>query len=191
MQDMRTPVEINITHRVRLLPAARVESCWAAAAEMLYDGARPRAAQRPEPVITNQPDVDDQTSPSAPPHQAACTLSQFAREWGLEVLPPQDWTVSRLADALRPRPLWAGAYLPNGHAMVITGLFGDGSPGGTYVTALDPWPAETGTVHRLPYAVWARRYSAQAMHMLYRPARVTTLRSAAFPFARELAAGED
>jgi hypothetical protein len=76
--------------------------------------------------------------------------------------------------------------------MVLCGLFGDGSPAGTYVTALDPWPADTGTVHRLPYAVWAQRYSAQTMHMLHRLVRTTaTVRSAAFPFARELAAGED
>ena len=184
-------MEIKITHRVTPIPAARVESCWAAAAEMLYDGARPRAAQWPRSTTASEPGADGKSSPPLPPHQSACTLPQFAREWGLEILPPQDWTPTRLAHALTPRPLWAGAYLPNGHAMVLCGLFGDGSPGGTYVTALDPWPADTGTVHRLPYAVWAQRYSLQTMHVLYRPAPAWTPRSATLPFAHEFVFGED
>lgn len=184
-------MEINITHRVRLLPAARVESCWAAAAEMLYDGTRPRSAQWPKSTMACEPGAEEQLSPPPPPHQAVCTLSQFAREWGLEVLPARHWTPADLAVVLTPRPLWAGAYLPNGHAMVLCGLFGDGSSGGTYVTALDPWPAESGTVHRLPYAVWAQRYSLHTMHVLYRPTRARVPRSAAVPFAHAFAFGED
>ena len=191
-EEIRSLVEINITHRVRLLPAARVESCWAAAAEMLYDGARPHAAQWPKSTMAIEFGVDGPTlPPQPPPHRAACTLSQFAREWGLEVLAPRDWNPARLAEALDPRPLWAGAYLPNGHAMVLCGLFGDGSPGGTYVTALDPWPADTGTAHRLRFAVWAQRYSLHTMHVLYRPARARAPRFTAFPFAHEFAFGED
>ena len=160
-------MEINITHRVTPIPAARAESCWAAAALVLHNGARPRAAQVTAPMVT--PDTGAVATAPHPAHVGAGTLAQFALEWGLERLTTNDWTAPGLARILAPRPLWAGAYLPNGHAMVLTGLFGDGSPGGTHVTIFDPLPAGAGSMYKLPFSVWATRYPLRTMQLLFRP----------------------
>ena len=180
-------MELKIVHRVNLLPADSAESCWAAAASMLYGGGRPLAARWPKSPpaeAASDPDSPDAPAVAVPPHLASGTLAQFAHEWALELLPPRQWGVADFAELLKAVPLWTGAYRPNGHAMVLTGLFGDGSPGGTYVTALDPLPESTGAVLRLPFSVWAHRYSLPTMHVLYRPARVSAPRPTPWEPAR-------
>lgn len=167
VKEVQSLVEINIVHRVTPIPAVRAESCWAAAALVLHNGARPRAAQGTAP--TDTPDTGAVATAAHPAHVGAGTLAQFALEWGLERVPSDDWTAPELARIMASRPLWAGAYLPNGHAMVLAGLFGDGSPGGTHVTICDPLPADVGSVYKLPFSVWATRYPLRTMQLLFRP----------------------
>jgi hypothetical protein len=128
---------------------------------MLYGG-RSQLRSGPTPV-------DGHQAAGAGAHIAASSLPAFAYEWGLQLLRPQRWTVQGLAQLLAHRPVWAGAYRPNGHAMVLAGMLGDGSDAGTFLTVLDPWPPETGSIDRLPFSVWAGRYSAGSMYILHRP----------------------
>ena len=157
-------MEIKIDHPVQLIPAARAESCWAAAASMLYGGGRPLAASHARESAER---IGDTLASAL--HAGPSTLAQFALQWELVTVHPHAWTLHALADLLARRPLWAGAYRPNGHAMVLSGMLGDGSDGGTFLTVLDPWPPATGAVHHLPFSVWQTRYSLPSMYVLHRP----------------------
>jgi hypothetical protein len=157
-------LEIKIEHLLDLVPAARAESCWAAAASMLYGGGRPLAA-----AYARESGRQTGEDSAAVLHTGPATLPQFALQWELTVLRPRPWTLDALTDLLSRRPLWAGAYRPNGHAMVVTGMLGNGTPGGTFITVLDPLPPDTGKVHNLQFSVWQTRFSLPSMYILHRP----------------------
>jgi Papain-like cysteine protease AvrRpt2 len=164
-------LEIKIAHRVELLAAGGFESCWAAAAAMLYGGGRPAGARQTAPDSPSHGDAGATAVVTTPVHVAAGTLAHFARQWELTLLRPREWTPDGLSKLLERRPLWLGAYRPNGHAMVLAGMLGDGTAGGTHLTVLDPLPRDRGAVHCLPFSVWAARYSLASMHVLHRPIR--------------------
>jgi hypothetical protein len=164
-------LEVKIAHPVELIPAKAAESCWAAAALALFGGTRPLGARAISPLASGDSNGDGPADSATPLHVGPSTLAEFSQQWGLTLLRPRDWTVDALATLLERRPLWLGAYRPNGHAMVLAGMLGDGTPGGTHLTILDPLPPQTGAVHRLPFSVFAARYSLAAMHVLHRPVR--------------------
>ena len=79
---------------------------------------------------------------------------EFAAAWGLEVEPPQDYSVEGFASLLKwAGPLWIGRHptgnAPNsGHAVCVIGLTGNGEPAGTLVHFHDPWPPNEGRADR-------------------------------------------
>jgi hypothetical protein len=71
-------------------------------------------------------------------------VGMFASDLGLIAEPPQSYTVDGFRQLLESNgPLWVGASVPGLHAIVVTGIYADGSA--TFVRITDPWDREVGT----------------------------------------------
>ncbi|MGE5245573.1 MAG: Ig-like domain-containing protein, partial [Betaproteobacteria bacterium] len=162
----RTPVEIGHTaggmpKRLRLLPGAKKQaidisydvplvpqqtsmSCWAAGAAMIV-AFRDHVSVDP---------IDIAMANSTSQGCSSCTgywqqyvqglnsaiYSDFLSTWGLVAEAPQTYTVDGFRQLLQQYgPLWVGTAQGGAHIRVVTGMSGDGTPDGTYVTVNDPW----------------------------------------------------
>ena len=137
----------DIWHEVPLVPQLTGMSCWAAAAAMII-GWRDCLDIDPEEVARASgywSDYRDGMHPN--------DIDAFAHTWGLHVAPVESLTVARLRELLeRNGPLWVGEASEGLHVVVVAGAFGDGTPDGTFVRVLDPWPAGRGERYTLTMA---------------------------------------
>lgn len=120
---------------VELIPQPTDVSCWAAAAAMVV-GWKELLSLSPEAVAKI---AGRTTATGLDPAQ----VKQFAREIGLAFEYPQSYTVDgfrRLLDA--NGPLWIGAAVPGLHAIVVTGMYEDGT--NAFVRISDPWDRQVG-----------------------------------------------
>jgi hypothetical protein len=121
---------------VELVPQPTNLSCWAASAAMVV-GWRDRMSLTPDAVAAI---AQRTTATGLDPAQ----VGQFAREIGLVADAPQSYSVSGMRQLLTQcGPLWVGADMPGLHAIVVTGLYSDGTA--TYVRISDPWDRAVGT----------------------------------------------
>jgi uncharacterized protein YycO len=158
---------------VELVPQPSDQSCWATAGAMVV-GWDQRVSLSPETVAA----IAGRTTPQG--------LSQndrkaFADAIGLIAEPPRSYNVEGLRRLLEGSgPLWVSVQLPtSGHAIVVTGIYGDGATdgSGTYVRIADPWDRVVGTpgapgaylsTHRtgsryiLSWSDFTREYEARA-----------------------------
>ena len=156
--------DVNWTD-VQLVPQPTSMSCWAAAAAMVV-GWRDRVSVDPAAVASGSGFWSEYTSGLWPRDH-----DDMGRAWGLVVEPPQSYSVDGLRALIeRNGPLWIGLLMPSGshgfpdaygHAVVVTGLYGDGTPGGTKLRILDPLPEGTGSRYELSLAEFARRYESR------------------------------
>ncbi|MFM0631241.1 N-acetylmuramoyl-L-alanine amidase [Paraburkholderia xenovorans] len=110
-------------------------SCWAAAASMVI-GWRDRVSLTPEAVAT----ICSRPLGAA---LKAVNFEAFAREMGLSYEYPVCYTVDGFRTLIENKgPLWVFALVPSGHAIVVTGLYSDGSR--TFVRITDPWDRDIG-----------------------------------------------
>ena len=128
-------------HDVQLVPQPTTRTCWAAAAAMVV-GWRDRLSIDPDEVVRGSAGLwSKMTGGGLPPRNR----DELAAVWGLATEPPRDYTVDGFADLLRRcGPLWIGVADPDGHAVVVTGISGDGGADTTSIHYHDPWPAGTG-----------------------------------------------
>src|SRR5262249_32014292 len=74
----------------------------------------------------------------------AVDFEAFAKEMGLNYEYPVCYTVDGLRTLLENKgPLWVFALVPSGHAVVVTGLYSDGT--NTFVRVTDPWDRTVGS----------------------------------------------
>jgi Papain-like cysteine protease AvrRpt2 len=60
--------------------------------------------------------------------------------WGLEVEPPQNYSVEAFGELLNNYgPLWVASAEPGPHIRVVTGIVSDGKEDGTLLYVNDPW----------------------------------------------------
>jgi hypothetical protein len=60
--------------------------------------------------------------------------------------PPQSYTIDGLRALVESKgPLWVAAAVPGLHAIVVTGVYSDGSVDNTFVRINDPWDRNPGT----------------------------------------------
>jgi Papain-like cysteine protease AvrRpt2/Protein of unknown function (DUF3238) len=70
-------------------------------------------------------------------------VGQFASDMGLVAEPPQSYTIDGFRQLVANNgPLWVGAAVPGLHAIVVTGVYSDGTS--TFVRITDPWDREIG-----------------------------------------------
>lgn len=112
---------------VQLVAQTTGDNCWAAAASMVV-GWRDRMSI--DPALLPRP----------------ADIPALARAFDLEIEPAQSYTVDGFADLLtRKGPLWVAALVPGFHAIVVTGIQGDGDPDTTLVYVSDPWERDPGS----------------------------------------------
>jgi hypothetical protein len=97
-------------------------------------------------------------------------IQSFANNNGLQLFMGQSWTVDGLADLLRDGPISIMGQLADLHAVVVSGISGDGTPGGTTLTIIDPWPVGVGSTYTLTYERLMRDYP-MSTHYIVRPRR--------------------
>ncbi|XXF81310.1 N-acetylmuramoyl-L-alanine amidase [Myxococcaceae bacterium GXIMD 01537] len=149
--------QFDVWNEVPLVPQLTGMSCWAAAAAMLV-GWRDSIPVEPEAVAHGsgawaayRAGLDPSDVPS------------LARAWGLTLETPRAITVDALRQHLEDRgPLWAGEASPGLHSVVVTGIYGDGTPDGTFVRINDPWPEGRGARYRRSFRDLMRNFSAAA-----------------------------
>jgi hypothetical protein len=111
-------------------------SCWAAAAAMVV-GWRDRMSLPPEAIAEI---AGRTTATGLDPAQ----VEQFANEMGLSFEYPQCYTIDGFRQLLETNgPLWIASAVPGLHAIVVTGMYHDGT--NSYVRITDPWDRQVGT----------------------------------------------
>ena len=134
----------DIWHEVPLVPQLTGMSCWAAAAAMII-GWRDCLDIDPEDVARASGRWADYRDGMRPDD-----IDAFADTWGLHVEPVESLTIAHLRDLLQTNgPLWVGEASDGLHVIVIAGVHGDGTPEGTFVRVLDPWPEGRGERYTL------------------------------------------
>jgi N-acetyl-anhydromuramyl-L-alanine amidase AmpD len=119
-------------------------SCWATAASLVV-GWRDKTSidvQALKKLFTGK------TGISSDQGLYATDDKKLADAVGLVAAPPQCYTVEGFRGLLENYgPLWVGIHTDDGwgHAVVVTGIYGDGSMDGTYVRIHDPWGRAPGT----------------------------------------------
>ncbi|MCU0567015.1 MAG: hypothetical protein MUF49_10505 [Oculatellaceae cyanobacterium Prado106] len=121
-------------YEVPLIPQQTAYSAWTAAAAMLV-------AWRDEMPL-NLNELAQGAGPWALYKSALQTEDpNFFKVWGLATKPAQTLTVDSFVQLIMDTfgPIWVAADPPGSRARVITGVYGDGTPEGTYVLINDPW----------------------------------------------------
>lgn len=119
-------------------------SCWATAAALVV-GWRDRVSmdiQALKKLFTDKTGVASNTGLYAYDNQ------KLADTFGLVAEAPQCYTVDGFRQLLENYgPVWVGIHTEDGwgHAVVVTGMYGDDTPDGTYVRIHDPWGRSPGT----------------------------------------------
>ncbi|MGB0065366.1 MAG: papain-like cysteine protease family protein [Terracidiphilus sp.] len=115
-------------------------SCWAASAAMVV-GWRDKVSLDPAAIASGAGQWAAFTNGLNP-----ADIPTLATAWGLAQEPGQCYNANGLLQLLQTYgPLWVGAEVPGLHAIVVTGIYGDGTPDGTYVRINDPWDRDPGT----------------------------------------------
>ena len=146
VQDVaRAAAAVDVRHEVQLVPQLTGFSCWAAGAAMLVSW-RDRISIDPS-EIARANGYWAQYAAGLHPEDVG-----MFNTWRLKPEPAQSYTVGGFAELLRRHgPLWVASAEPGPHIRVVTGMVGDGTPGGTLVHVNDPW--EQGmTAFRTPNA---------------------------------------
>jgi papain like cysteine protease AvrRpt2/N-acetylmuramoyl-L-alanine amidase-like protein len=144
---------------VELVPQPTSMSCWAAAAAMVV-GWRDRVSINPAEIARGiGPWVRYEALRTG---LFAEDTDELATAWKLSPLPPQSYSVDGFRQVLESHgPLWVGVAVPSGHAICVYGMYGDGTPEGTKVRILDPWPPGRGERAELSFADFENEYESR------------------------------
>lgn len=114
-------------------------TCWAASAAMVV-GWRDRISIDVDAIVAGTGDWAAYQNGLNP-----ASVPELAIAWNLVMEQPQSYTIDGLYALLQQGPLWVGAAVPGLHAIVISGMYSDGSIENTFVRITDPWDRDPGT----------------------------------------------
>jgi hypothetical protein len=161
----------QLTYDVRggvpIIGQAKSKDCWAASATMMVSW-RDQASHS----------VDDVVNAAGPPYPdkyanntgiAWTEARTFLNALGLRDEPPADYSAEQVLDFLKLYgPLWvtteespAGSFAP--HARIITGIFGDGTPDGTFLRLNNPLPVGAGSQNVESYRSFMAKFDELAL----------------------------
>lgn len=144
-----------LRHFVPLVAQETGMSCWAAGAAMIV-GWRDLHPTTDRRVAERSARMDAFRLGLLP-----SDIHAIAAAWGLRAEPPRAYGVTELWEALRGHgPLWVGEADPELHVVVVAGIEGDGTPDGTNVLVVDPWPVGVGERYTLTFRELMRNYQA-------------------------------
>lgn len=146
---------IFLLHPVGLIPQSTATSCWAAAASMLFGD---RSVGPGDARMTGD--------------SLVCSfenIQKFARSYGLKMDHNTCLRIRDLRKRLRYGPVMIIAEDErDAHAVVLVGMWGDGSSDGTVLLIYDPMPVGVGDKHPFTYAKFSRLYHLKGVYFLYR-----------------------
>lgn len=123
----------DIRYEVPLVPQQTGMSCWAAGAAMIVAW-REGYSVDPQQIAMGTGEWASYTDGLHPENASIFNV------WGLAPEPQQSYSVTAFGKLLEMYgPLWVGAAAPGPHIRVVTGIYGDSTPDGTYVLVNDPW----------------------------------------------------
>lgn len=131
--------DLDVSVDVYLIPQPTEVSCWAAALAMVVS-ARDFASTTPE-TVAEAAAMDVDTGYAWGDIQRAVATWNLVEE-GPRSAMPDEW--ARLLEAWGP--IWVVEVGAPYHAVVLAGVRGDGTPDGTWVTVVNPWPPGVGAV---------------------------------------------
>lgn len=138
---------------VELVPQLTGLSCWAAAAAMVV-GWREYISINPDEIARGAGRWAEYNVGLNPENRR-----DLASAWRLVMEPPQSYSVEGFRQLLvNNGPLWVGVAVPFGHAVVVTGIYGDGTLDGTYLNINDPLPQGQGARTTRTFRQFAREY---------------------------------
>ena len=129
-------------------------TCWSAATTMLFGSlfcAGPGKAS---------------LAPTGGLKADVTNIQSFARSYNLQLYYPQCWTVEGLVGLLKRGPVALMGPIPSLHAVVIGGIRGDGTDGGTDLTIYDPWPPNHGRIYNVNYRNFMIQFPTATMYLL-------------------------
>jgi hypothetical protein len=141
--------DFSLAHTVRHIRQPSTNSCWAASIAMARGqlGGRPATVHRVQEVA-RQAGVQLARNGSLPSGNPS-NMTTLAQAVGMRCLGTRgmSFNVARMLERLRPGPvILFGTFIYQGrtrrltdHALVITGMFGDGTNTGTAITLVDPF----------------------------------------------------
>lgn len=125
---------------VQLINQPTSMSCWAAAAAMVV-GWRDRVSLDPAAIASGTGSWAAYANGLNP-----ADVPTLASAWALTSETPQSYSIDGLQQLLQSKgPLWVGAAVPGLHAIVVTGMYSDGTVDNTFVRINDPWDRDPGT----------------------------------------------
>ncbi|CAN5492831.1 hypothetical protein BH11BAC1_BH11BAC1_26360 [soil metagenome] len=140
--------EININYDVPLIPQIDKTSCWAASSAMILSSVTQSSVSVQsikDKVNTSLPAVDITNGLFPDDTKAVGDLLGLTFDY------PQCYGVAGFADLLKRAKGPVAFVVENGdggvHAIIINGMKGDGTPEGTNVEYLDPWPPNKGEIN--------------------------------------------
>jgi hypothetical protein len=145
---------ISLQYPIKLYAQPTEMTCWSAATTMLFGSnfsAGPGKAS---------------LAPNGGLNSNASNIQMFALSYNLQLYYPQCWTIEGLTDLLRRGPIALMGPIPSLHAIVIGGIQGDGTDGGTQLTIYDPWPPNVGRVYNITYKSLMNHFPMATMYLL-------------------------
>ena len=123
-----------------LVPQVTGMSCWAASAAMVVAW-RDHLSVDPLAIAAGSGEWAAYFNGLNP-----ADIPTLAQAWNLQQEPPQCYSVDGIVGLIQNKgPLWVCAVVPGLHAIVVTGIYGDGSVDGTFIRINDPWGRDPGT----------------------------------------------
>lgn len=153
---------IDISYPVTLIPQVTPMSCWAAGMAMLLEYYGESKTQEEIAAECNLEHALEQGASSGELEACAAQLG-FKLEGGACGGP------DLLAGWLQEYgPIFVVDTANSGyHAVVVSGVRGDGTPEGTVVVEYNPWPPDTGLVHDEPFLEFQQEYEGGAGFTVY------------------------
>lgn len=147
----------EIDHPVTLFAQPTGESCWSAAATMIFGD---RSVGPGRATLTG-PAARTGVNRGTVPHfiaADAANIQTFLTGAGLRYHAGRTWAISELVNLLRSGPLWAAGNWSSGgasggHAVCISAVWVDQgmTHGGTTFRVHDPWPPNHGAIYGARY----------------------------------------
>lgn len=156
---------IDIQYDVELVPQQTGMSCWAASAAMIV-GWRDMVCIDPSEIARGVGYWSQYYNNGLPADD-----TRMFGYWGLTLESPQTYTIEGFARLVSYGPLWVATDLNGGgHAVVVAGLRGDGTPDRTMVKIYDPWErgmtafrtGNRGAIYEMTYTEFVNRQETLA-----------------------------
>jgi hypothetical protein len=146
---------VAVEHEVFLVPQPTPVSCWAAALTMVVDYR--------DKVNYPVSDIASLAGMNLTTGYGWSQIRKAVSAWGLAELAPVSADPTWWADMLAENgPLWIVEVGAPFHAVVLTGLHGDGTPEFTEAHVFNPWPPNSGAVEHKTFEDFDREFGLGA-----------------------------